>query len=677
MELIPAHTFVPRSKTHFGRPVLLVLVTLLAYAPALRGHFLWDDLAHVPPRPTLYTLSGLRQIWTVPGYVQQYYPLTFTTIWVAHHLWGIRPVGYHALTLTFHIFNAFLIVWLLLKLECPGPWLAGFLFALHPVQVESVAWISEVKNTQSTFFALLALGLYWRWAARSSRRDTARYAMAFLCYLAALFSKTVTCTLPVILGILILWKNGRLTRKDLGALSPLLAVGVFLGLKTASWERGLIGATGPDWNFSWLQRFAIAARAFWFYIGKLLWPHPLMFIYPRWDVSTLLPLGAGLVLAAVILFAALAFVEAPWSRAALVALSIFGITLAPALGFVNVFPMKYSFVADHFQYAACISLLALTAAGLNRLPKSISAAICLLFGILTWTRAQAFTNEEKLWRIELARYPTCAMAHLNLRRTLIDRGDVVGARQEALVAVRLAPQDVHTELAAGDQWLHLEHQPARAVPYLTAAYDAASKLPLQHATEGLMAYIHLVLGEALMGAGRHAEAQAHYEQVLRYIPSLTAQTFYDTTPEVMAAVEADCRDHLALLLEEKGDLAGAIAQWEAALRVAPSPASLEQHLGDALQKNHQSKLAVGAYRRSLAASPGASDVHRSLATLLDRQGQWDEAITEYRQATELNPDLTNERYRLAALLLKENRKAEAVAEYQAALQSSHGTTAHR
>ena len=280
------------------KAALLVLATVLVYGPVLKGEFLWDDKAHVPDRPSVYTLAGLRQIWTSPGYVQQYYPLTFSSVWAAHRLWGDHPRGYHILTLLLHAFNAVLIAVVLTEFGLPGAWAAAFLFALHPVQVESVAWISELKNTQSTFFALLALWCYWR----SRKEKSWLYGVSCLLYLSALASKTTACMLPVVIGLMLVYKERRLPRRELFLLAPFVIAGAAFGWATSHWERYLIGAAGPEWNFSFTERVLIAGHAWWFtsanscgrirssfFIpnGRFIRPPSACFYFPlaRWRLS--------------------------------------------------------------------------------------------------------------------------------------------------------------------------------------------------------------------------------------------------------------------------------------------------------------------------------------------------------------------------------------------------------
>src|SRR6185312_9465318 len=227
--------------------------------------------------------AGLGQIWTRPGATQQYYPVVHSAFWLEHRLWGDATLGYHLLNVLLHVTAACLLAAVLRKLAVPGAWLAAFLFALHPVAVESAAWISEQKNTLSTVFYLLAALAYLRFDAR---RTAGAYALGLLCFLLALFTKSVTATLPAALLLVLWWKRGRLEgRRDVRPLLPWLAAGLAAGAFTAWVERHFVGAQGPAYVLDLPQRCALSGRIIWFYLGKLAWPARLTFIYPHWTID--------------------------------------------------------------------------------------------------------------------------------------------------------------------------------------------------------------------------------------------------------------------------------------------------------------------------------------------------------------------------------------------------------
>src|SRR5215831_21076118 len=228
---------------------LIVLLVLLVYLPVLHSGFIWDDDSYVTENPTLRSLDGLRRIWFEVGAVPQYYPMVHSTFWLEYHLWGLNPVGFHLVNVLLHAAAAILLWQVLKRLKIPAAWLVATIFALHPIEVESVSWVTERKNVLSAVFYFAAALAYFRFAppTESVVRNSRRwywYAGALILFLAALLSKTVTCSLPAALLLVCWWKKGRVQWSDLLPLLPFLAVGAGLGLLTAGMEKYRVGAHG-------------------------------------------------------------------------------------------------------------------------------------------------------------------------------------------------------------------------------------------------------------------------------------------------------------------------------------------------------------------------------------------------------------------------------------------------
>ena len=328
--------------------LLLLTAVIFVYQPVWHGKPIWDDDAHLTP-PGLRSPQGLARIWIEPGATQQYYPLVHSIFWVEYKLWGDTTLGYHLINILLHAFSALLLWKILRRLQVPGAYLAAAIFALHPVCVESVAWISEIKNTLSGAFYLGAALVYLRF---DRTRNWKFYFLALGLFLLGLMSKTVIATLPAALLVVFWWQRGKLSwKQDVLPLIPFFVVGMGAGLFTAWVEWKFVGARGSAYDFTFIDRVLIAGRVIWFYLGKLVWPVDLIFIYPRWQVSQtvwwqyLFPITALLVSVGLWLLSR-------WNRAPLAAWLFFVGTLFPALGFFNVYPFCYSFVADHFQYLA-------------------------------------------------------------------------------------------------------------------------------------------------------------------------------------------------------------------------------------------------------------------------------------------------------------------------------------
>jgi hypothetical protein len=508
----------PPAALDWSYVVLIFLAVAAAYGPALRGGFVWDDDAHVTAA-ALRSLAGLGRIWTELGATQQYYPVLHTAFWLEHRLWGDAAVGYHLTNVALHVADACLFALLLRRLAVPGARLAGALFALHPVGVESVAWIAEQKNTLSLLFYLLAALAYLRWEGRRGRAAVRPYFLAMVLFLLALLSKSVTATLPAALLVVAWWRKGRISwREDVLPLLPWAALGGAVGLLTAWVERHFIGAEGAPFSLDPLQRCALAGRAVWFYLGKLLWPADLMFIYPRWNVPAGVGLGLALAGAAAGLTALLWLIRGR-TRGPLAGWLCFAGSLFPALGFFNVYPFIFSYVADHFQYLASLGIMALAGAGaagaLARVPRGLrdvsrGLAGLVLFGLaaLTWRQCLSYHDAATLYTATLRQNPDAWLAHLNLGNLYLENGRTAAAIDHYQSAERLEPDYPSTHFNLGKIWL----QEGR-LPEAIAENEADLQLVPGDAEA------RNNLGVALAESGRRVEAEAQFREALRLRPA--------------------------------------------------------------------------------------------------------------------------------------------------------------
>jgi len=581
--------------------VLLAAVTLAAYLPAIRAGFIWDDNEYVTQNRTLRSLHGLGRIWAEPTSIPQYYPLVHTMFWAEYHLWGLEPAGYHAVNITLHALAAVLLWRLLRRLGVPGAYLAAAIFALHPVHVESVAWITERKNVLSMVFYLLAFGAYLRFSPLEggAPRRWGWYAAALVLFIGALLSKTVTASLPAAALLVVWWKRGRIAWRDVWPLIPFFAVGAGMGTLTVLMETCGVGAQGEEWNLTAVERCLVAGRAVWFYAGKLLWPANLIFIYPRWPIDA----GAGwpylypAALAAVL--AALAILRKRIGRAPIAAALFFVGTLAPALGFVNVYPFRYSFVADHFQYHASVGLIALgaglAAAAARRLGPwgrragyAAGGLVLALLGFLTWQQGHIYKDLETLWTDTLAKDPSCWMAYSNLWTHYSSQGDLERGLACYRETLRLNPRDAETRAALGEVLLSQGRLPEA----LAECREAVRLAPN-------MAVAHDALGRALAAQDRIAEAIACYREALR-LDLGYAWAHYD----------------LASALARQGKTSEAVTQYLEALRLDPDHPDWHNGLGMALAAQGNPDGAVAHFREAIRLAPNRPDAIKHLAWIL-------------------------------------------------------------
>jgi tetratricopeptide (TPR) repeat protein len=627
------------------------VLTVVAYGPAFRAGFIWDDDDYVTDNATLESLDGLGRIWLEPGAVAQYYPLTFTSLWLEHQVYGDAPTGYHVDNVLLHALNAVLACWVLVALGVPGAWLAAAVFALHPVHVESVAWVTERKNLLSGvgYLGALLVALGIADATRDADAHRTRGLIVLACFVAALLSKTVTCTLPAILLLLLWGKRGRLTAADLRTTVPLFAIGLALAVMTIWMERTHVGARGVHWDLSLGQRVLIAGRALWFYAASLAWPVSLSFVYPRWTVDVasigqwLYPLAAALV------GGGLWLGRDRFGRWPLVAVAGVAVTLAPALGFIDVYPMRYTFVADHYQYLASLFLIAPVAALLVDAAerrhvawpaRSIAATVLLvLLATLTWRRATTFVDQETLWHDVLAKNPTASMAYINLGIWLQQTGrapEAVGAFEAAL---RLEPDDpeIHGNLGIA---LAMVGRGAEARRHLERALALAPESPQAHSN----------LANALAAAGDLAAAADHYRTAVRLKPRF-----------------ADAENNLANVLAQQGAVDEAIRHYEAALAADPDYVDANVNFASVLARLGRNDEAIAHYRAALRRDPTRADAAGGLGAQLAARGQWEEAIGYLATAARLRPNHVDAQHQLAAALAGAGRTDEAIVAYGRAL----------
>jgi len=581
---------------------LLAAATLIAYLPATHGGYIWDDDVYVTDNPLLTAPDGLRRIWFSTDSPSQYFPLVYTTFRIEHALWGLDPAGYHWVNILLHIANALLLWRLLARLKIPGAWLAAAIFALHPVHVESVAWITERKNVLMLFFFLLSLLAWVEFIDDSPGGPVSRrwkfYALALLFHALALFSKTTACTLPAAL-LLILWlKHKPIGARRLMQIVPFLALGVGMGLLTVWWERFHQGTHGKLFALGLADRLLIASHAVWFYAGKLLWPANLTFSYPLWTLHPWNPLSYGWLLACLALCYVIYCAREDIGRSGEVAALFFVATLSPILGFIMLYTFLYSYVADHYQYVASIGPIALFSAGMVTLAGSSqkfrnalhasAALILLLLAFLTWNQCHIYRDGTTIWIDTLEKNPRSLMANFNLANQLMRDGRFKTSLELYNNAVALDPTFAEARCNRGDNYMALGMQTEAITDY-----EAAAKLQPGNAI------IQNSVATALKKAGRLDEALSHYQQVATLQPH-------------SAAAEKSAADALVA----GGNFAGAIPHYEELARLFPAatqPRLLLAHTWLALGKNEN---ALNEYRAALLLDPQSPECLTKLAWLL-------------------------------------------------------------
>ncbi len=659
--------------------ILLAVLTFAAYLPALRGGFIWDDEALITGNQLVKASDGLHRIWFTKDQ-PDYYPLTETFWWLEWHLFGNQATGYHVVNVLLHVINALLIWAILRRLKIPGAWLAALVFALHPVNVATVAWISEQKNTLSMLFYALAILFYlqfyennrWRW-----------YASSLVAFLLALLSKSAAAMLPIVLLGCVWWIRQRLQWRDVWKSVPFFAASIILGLVTVWFQYRAMG-TEMARTDGFLFRLAAAGWVPWFYLYKAVLPFGLMVIYPTptIDPSDMLSyLPAALWIGCFWVF----WKERnTWGRPLLFGLGYFVVTMFPVSGFFDQAFYRFSLVADHWQYYSIVGVIALVVAAGEAFGHrmrhssrywSSAAAVLLLavIGVATWRRARVYAAEQTLWQDNVTKNPAAWIALVNLGNAEQDAGRIQDALRHYEQAVQVNPDYtvahvnlgmVLTKLGRTDEAIRQFEQALQIKPNLVDA--------------------HYNMGIVLLQVGRFQEAAAHWEQVVRLSPD-AAEGHYNLgnawchigrVPEAIRQYEealrlrpdfARAHYNLAVILLQTDQLQGAIEHYEQALKFNPDYMEAHVNLGIALAQIGSNQDALIQFEQALRLQPESPEAHCNLGRALLQVGRTTEAATQLAQALQIKPDYIEAHYNLALALEKLGRTPEAIEHYQQTL----------
>lgn len=640
----PNTDFIRKNADYFLAGAILLMV-LIAYIPAMMGSYVWDDDKYVTENPLLTMPDGLSRIWFSLDSPSQYFPLVYTMFRFEHGLWGLHPFGYHFINVLIHALNAILLWWILRRLRIPGAWLAAALWALHPVNVESVAWITERKNTLSTFFYMLSVLGWMRFLDKDEQNKWTFYGLSIAATALALFANPTACTIPAALVIVLWLRKERLTLRRVAEITPYVVLGLAMGLVAISWEKYHQGTLGVQFAFTLPQRFLIAGRALWFYLGKAILPVKLTFSYPQWKINAGSPLQYLWPIAAVGAAVALWKYRKKIGDGPLLAGAFFAATLAPMLGFISLYTFRYTYVADHYQYVACIAPIVLFAAFLScrvasaRARNAIAAVLLCLLAAGVWRQGSTYKNSETLWNDVLSKNPASWIAHDGLGAELNSQGMKSAAMDEYHEAWKLNPN--HWEVYAGmgalldDQGIHKE---------AIRTYERGLRLNPQSPE------LHFGLARSLNLTGKKSEAVREYQAALKLYPEY---------------VEAHC--NLAIVLADQGKLKESEQHLKAALAINPGLQevradlkAIQQRQKDmrlrqlissqnpaaaiylqAMELHKQGKIqdAIPLYLKAIKTKPSFAEAHNNLGLAYIGIGRYDDAILECTKALKFDPTL--------------------------------------
>jgi tetratricopeptide (TPR) repeat protein len=632
---------------------LITIAVCAAYFPSLNGGFILDDDLLLTANPLIKAADGLYRFWlTTEAY--DYWPVANTSLWIEWRLWGMNPTGYHVTNLILHIVESCLIWSILRKLSIPGAFLAALLFAVHPVNVETVAWIVQRKSLLAMLFFLLSILGYLQAETEpptpshlSSSATDRWYWLSLLAFVLAMLSKGSVAVLPVLL-LGIVWWLRPLRKRDLLRTAPFFLVAVVLVLVNVWFQ-----THGTKTEFraaSFAERLLGAGAVVWFYLYKALVPVDLAFIYPQWHVHAdqwpwRLPL-----LAAVAATCVLWWYRRSWSRPLLFAWGYFCVALLPVMGFTDVGFMQHSLVADHYQHTALIGIIALVAAGWGTwqqraqgparwLPNVVAVAVGGVLALLTWQQSKLYADAVTLYQATLEKNPASWLAHNNLSPLLFQAGRPQQAIEHLEQVLRLKPDytEAHQNLGAV---LSQVGRPREAIEHLELVLRLKPDAPDAHYN----------LGIALAMLGQLEEAIEHYQQTLRLQPDF-----------------AEAHSNLCPLLLQVGQRQEAIEHCEQALRLRPEYPEAHYNLGNALAEAGQRQEATAHFREAVRLKPDYPEAQYNLGKILFQAGQRQEALERYQQALRLKQDYPEAHNNLGALLFEMGRPQEAIEHYESAL----------
>ena len=653
-------------------------MTLAVYFPALTGDPLWDDAVWAQ-EPLVLSWSGIREIWLEPSAIRQeghYWPLVYTSFWLEHKIWGLAPLGYHLVNVLLHLANALLAWRLLALLAVPGAWAAAALFAVHPLHVESVAWIVERKDLLSTLFYLCA-ALAW------IRPPAPRIVPAALLLTAALLSKSMPVTFPAALLIWYWWRERWPSRRETAGLALLFAISLSITLA----DLAFYASREPlSLGYTMIERIQIASHALWFYAGKLIWPADLAVIYPHWEIGAA-NAGAWLYVAAAAGAATLLwFGRRRIGRAPAAAAAFFAVTLAPSLGFVDYGYMQFSFVADRFQYLAGLGPIAALAgaaawfAARDRLARKIApaalAAALAAFGVLTWNQAGIYRDGIVFFEHVIAHNPLARDAHANLGAEYMNAGRDEEGLEATLVATAQRPEYAGAFMNLGLAHMRLErlreaeeailHALELEPEYRDARHNLGEVLRRREEHEAAEAqyrealridpdYVSAYAGlaQSLFHLGRHAEAVESIDRALE----LGMDSFAEQTLNLVAA---QALGKMGRLEEAEGRIAATAAEAPGDIRPAATRLALRIEAG-------QTAEAGRILEQALETFAGDAEALYNFGESLVALGAGEQALGTYRAILTADPEHVRALVGAGNLELEFGRHAESLAAFERAL----------
>lgn len=608
-------THVTQRQWGWVKAFVLIAATLAVYAPVMDGEFVWDDDTHVYENLVIQP-GGLYRSWFTTEH-HNYWPVSWTAFWLQWKLWGMAPAGYHVVTVLLHLGCALLLWRVLTRLQIPGAWLAGLIFAIHPVNVETGAWITQQKNLLCMLFALVCVERYTLFLAH---RKWGVYAVAWLAFLLSLLAKTAAVTIPVVLVGCAWWRDRGLRRRQIVTALPFFALSVLMSLGEVWFQYNRAGAVRVRGD-SLLHRLVTAGHVVTFYLGKVFWPAGLSFVYPNPQVRVDLAAHYAPLLLLLVVMGSALWQHRDRGRPVLFGMGYFLVMIFPVLGFLNIYFMRYSWVSDHWQYMAMAGPVALVVglaargreqagARMKAAWSILAAVVCVALGLLAYRRAGVFHDSERLWRDTIARNPSAWMARNNWGLELADRGRLDEAQVHFTAVLALRPDSVEAHLNLASLEMRLKNWVAAA-----AFLERARRLDADNPD------VWYEAGRLALQQEQFDAAEARFSQALQRRPR-----------------HAGALAGMGVVQYRRGRHDAARGELEQAVALDPGQAEAWYTLGEIHYAADDMAGAAAAYRAAVSARPALPNGYNSLGVVLIRTGDREGAVAAFRAAVRLNPD---------------------------------------
>jgi protein O-mannosyl-transferase len=667
----------PKSARSYLLPagmILIVILACMAYFPSLKGDFIFDDELLLTQNDLIKASDGLYRIWFTTEALE-YYPISYTVFWIEWRLWGLNPIGYHAVNLFLHAIEAILIWLILRKLSIPGAFFAAVIFTLHPVNVESVAWISQLRNLLAMFFLLLSAWSYLTMETPRSEMASAKrsfrlrrqsrhsphgwYLLSLAFFVLALLSKGSTAVLPLLLLGIIWWRRSMEIKEtddsallkpspifstlDIVRISPffmfsILSTGINIWFQTHG-----SGAMIRTANF--IERLLGAGGVVWFYLYKALLPYNLSFIYPKWQITAGNPLWWLSLIAALPVTAVLWRYRNSWSRSLFLAWFFFCVALLPVMGFTDVGYMQFTLVADHYQHIAILGVIALVSAGFSlwqrNMPGRVSRSAAAVAGVavvavlmfLTWRQSGLYHDDITLYRATLKKDPDCWLAQNNLGLAMIRTGRLQEAIQDFQRVLQINPNYSPVYNNLGEALIQLG-RPQDAIKYIRHSLELDPDSPEAQCN----------MGRVMFETGQLKKSEEFFRQAIK-LKSNYSEAYY----------------HLGIIQINEGKIGEAINYFRQAIQLNHDYPAAHNNLAIALIKIGQNQEAIDHFEEALRLQTNYPMAEYNMGIALGKLDRLPEAIKHYENAIRLKPDFASVYYNLTMAYADTNKSSEAIA----------------